>query len=186
MMKPAGIPDSASVRAAVEAGSLGNLVEAALAVLVGEPLSWLGRAADMGDFGFGPDVLAPTERDPSRMGPTFALHIQCPFRFSGPDGPILGAQDMYRAVDGSWIEGEWTGKESNFYDAAVLAYFKRRGDDDAVCERIEANRAGDLRIFLSEGHELEVFVPSAVQGEYWRFFHLGDTLRHLVIVSDSD
>lgn len=179
------LPDAASLRAAVEAGSLGDLVERSLAVLVGEPLSWLGRAADMGSFGFGPDVLAPTKRDPLRMGPTFGLHLQCPFRFSSPDGPILGSQDMYRGLDGSWIEGEWTGKEPNFYDTAVLEYIERRGEDDVVCERVECNRAGDLAISLTEGHALEVFVPGAVQREYWRFFRLGDTSRHLVILSDD-
>lgn len=186
MTKSAEIPDPARVRAAAAAGSLGDVVESALAVLVGEPMSSLGRAADMGDFGFGPFVTAPTKRDPLRTGPTFVLHLQCPFRFSGPDGPILGSRDMYRGVDGSWIEGEWTGKEPNFFDAAVHEYIKRRGDDDVVCERVESNRAGDLTISLTEGHALEVFVPGAVRREYWRFYRLGDTSRHLVIVSDDE
>lgn len=185
MSKPSEIPDPARVRAAAAAGSLGELIESVFAELVGEPLSSLGRAADMGDFGFGPFVLAPTKRDPHRTGPTFVLHLQCPFRFSGPDGPLLGSQDVYRGPDGSWIDGEWIGKEPNFFDAAVLDYIERRIDDDVLCERVESNRFGDLTISLSEGHTLEVFIPSAVQREYWRFFRLGDTSRHLVVVSDD-
>ena len=180
------LPDPETVRQAAEAGSLGELIESTLVELVGEPLSWLGRAADMGEFGFGPDVPAPSRRDPDRMGPTFALHLQCPFRFSGPDGPILGSRDVYRAPDGSWIEGERTGREPNFYDAAILAFIERRGDHDVVCERVESSRAGDLTIRLSEGHRFDVFVPGAARREYWRYFRLGDTSRHLVIVSEDD
>jgi hypothetical protein len=186
MTEPTTVPEPEDVLAAARAGSLGPMVESVLAVLVGEPLVSIGRAVDMGTFGFGPEEPTTTRRGIERMVAAYSLHLQCPFRMDGPTGPIFGGRDIYRSPTGERLEGmAWDGPDANFYEVTV----KARGAIDGpplVCERIVADRSGSFTIHFTEDHVLHVFVPGAVQEEYWRFFRTGDLTSHVVIHDEPD
>jgi hypothetical protein len=59
--------------------------------LRGLPLWSAGRAADMLWLSFGARRPAPTDRRPDREVGEWAVHLECPWRISAPDGVKLPA-----------------------------------------------------------------------------------------------
>ena len=67
----------------------------ALGPLVGKPLWASGRAADMQTFQFGARRPRTNRRgEPVEVG-EWALHVQCAWHISGPEGVVVGSRDLY-------------------------------------------------------------------------------------------
>jgi hypothetical protein len=62
---------------------------------MGIPFTGVGRAMNMGIISFGRDVTWVDKRTGEEMtGGEYAIHAQCPFRFSISDRIILGSGDV--------------------------------------------------------------------------------------------
>ena len=48
--------------------------------LIGQPVYYIGRAANMLDLHFGEDVVVPDRISGEKHVGTYSLHVQCPWR----------------------------------------------------------------------------------------------------------
>ncbi|MED1467014.1 hypothetical protein [Bacillus salipaludis] len=59
-----------------------------------------------------------------------------------------------------------------------------KGQRSILVKKIESDDIGGLKVFLSDGHNLEAFPDSSEddeQGEHWRFFNRKDNSPHFVV-----
>ena len=154
----------------------------------GQPLSYVMRACDMGDLGFGEErmyIINGRERETTSL----ALHLSCPFRLVSQTGEIVfTAYDMYLSYDGERMEGmSWDVRGINLYDKKTKEWMQK--NPSLFVKDIKMNNRGDLRIVLSNNDRLEVFVNNSTDEECWRFFEMssdeddikGIARRHLVM-----
>ncbi len=192
-------PSGAALAEARQRGNAGAVVETALEVLLGEPLQYLYRAADMIVVGFGDEVLplpmtvhddmdadrrARIEKRNAEPLARYRLHIQCPFRLDSPTGPFLGGQDIYRHAEPphDWIEGH--DFKGCFFDQRARDGSELDGPPLMV-EAVSADRGGGFVVELSEGWSITVAPSSAILREFWRFFDAagGD---HFVVFAEPE
>jgi hypothetical protein len=164
-------------------------IERQLAVLVGEPLQYIGRASLMVWVGFGPMVRVRRPLGDEDEQARYALHIQCPMRVVGPEGIITGSTDLFHARDEPYREleeGEWDTKvdgklPSTLFDARIEQFFASHQPSDLVVDGITADAVGSVRIVLRGGFALEIFPDTSLPSEYWRFFQADSDDRHFVV-----
>ncbi len=145
-----------------------------MAVLVGLPLAYAGRAVDMGTFGFGAESVQVQRGQPIRIA-DYRLHIQEIWRIVRDGAIVLGYADYFYPPRESAVRRE------DF--VARNAPRTRRDDliDDwsthaapgHVVREVRGTDAGDLAIVFEDGCTLETFASSAttdVDGsdEFWR------------------
>ena len=70
-------------------------MDQALEVLVGLPLRSMGRAADLEWFGFGHPREVPKRNGGTKIVEDWALHVQCAWRLTDPQGIVTGLRDLY-------------------------------------------------------------------------------------------
>ena len=154
-------------------------VLAALAPLVGLPLSGSHRAVDLRVFKFG--RLRPFARG-GEVG-DYALHVQCAWRLDAADRIITGRRDL--------IEPLWPGPDFDFDDwdydsppnlqdvrmAEVLLAHARR---PPVVAAVDADAYGGATLAFDSGVSLRLF-PVGTRGEDWRIFRPCSSERHFVI-----
>ena len=155
-----------------------------LKVLVGLPLSDSFRAAGMRILHFGKVRVV----EGGRFG-DYALHLQCPWRVVGPDGVITGMDDLWEPVNEDDWDENWNYEDSDtLLDARLNELLRGTGLGTKssrsetirlIVEAVEATGIGDLRISLTEGYKIEVFVCGG-RAEDWRFFKPGSDDGHLV------
>jgi hypothetical protein len=165
MVEP--FPSISEILEARGGGTLNEVVERALACLVGEPLRTVHRAVDMIVLGFGEDAL-PTAwtykgSDPERAArverhnqtpiPRTRLHVQCPIRFDSSSGPLVGGHDIYndampphlRLAGDSWQEDV-----SNLFDVRVEQLQSWLDDSVSVVRDVLADRGGGFTLSLGD------------------------------------
>ena len=120
--------------------------------LLGQMLRGVDRAADMAIVMFGPDVTYTPRPLPPRDIPRFGLHIQCSWRISHGSSVIVGSADAY---DPEAPPNSDTWAPVFARAAEVLA------DGTAIVRRVAASANGDLRVELSSGYRIEVFVDGS-------------------------
>jgi hypothetical protein len=158
----------------------------ALAPLHGMPLWRAGRAATMLWLSFGRRVHAPTLRHPERITGEYALHLQCPWRVSGPNGVVTGSADMFVPSDPdmpAWaFDAECPGNA--LADFALGRWIDCYVRQPLVVIGIDVDRCGGFCLALSEGFAFEAFPNSRADGaesEYWRLLKPAEETRHFVM-----
>ena len=68
-------------------------------LLIGEPLSEIGRAANMLWMGFGKDVKTTNLKGQERTVSEYALHVQCAWRMIYKKEIIIGNNDFYQLTE---------------------------------------------------------------------------------------
>ncbi len=161
-------------------------VEAALHVLVGQPMLLTRRAADMEMFHFGAR-RAVTERHGaiSSVG-TYALHVQCTWRLVGPMGIVTGRHDLYSPAgdsDREEADFQWEVSGSNRRDERLAAFFAQWSAAPPVVVGVQADAVGSLTLTLSGGFTFDVFPDDSLAGEHWRLLDLSraSVRRHFVV-----
>jgi len=141
-------------------------------LLIGQPLSGIKRASDMGDFGFGEKRAYKIYNGKERIAPFLALHIQCPFRLiSRNERIVFSAYDMYLSHNGERMEGmTWDVCGVNLYDIKTNEWI--RSSPPLFVKAAKINNQGDLRIVFNTNDRLEIFVNCSTEVECWRFFEL--------------
>jgi hypothetical protein len=188
MVTPFVPPTDQEVLDAWRQGRLGDVISNALDALVGEGLADLGRASDLLWMGFGEEVSAPGIKDPDRRMARHRLHVQCPWRLDGPDGPVLASRDMYSDPSGPSKTAEdfqWNRPGANLFDFAVEAFSKEHPAGSLVVESVVGDRAGGLDITLSRGFAWRMFPADSWACEHWRYFRAGEDGPHLVVLPEE-
>ncbi|MCI0499591.1 MAG: hypothetical protein L0Y36_07920, partial [Planctomycetales bacterium] len=84
--------------------------------LIGLQLSYVRRAADMCNFGFG--QVRPVEKGTVAE---YALHVQCPWRIESSEGIVTGRLDLWEPAE--LVEGEdiesWDYERGNLQDVLI-------------------------------------------------------------------
>jgi hypothetical protein len=160
-------------------------------VLIGLPLSIVRRAADMLVLHFG--KIRPHESGDGTVG-DYALHVQCAWRFEGPDGVVTGREDLWEYAGPGKRPSNWSYDDGfSLQDLRWSRLFVRdqatgswvNEGDRFVVSGAEQTDRGDIRLQLSGGYAVVVF-PAGSSGESWRFFAPGSDDDHLVFPAAAE
>jgi hypothetical protein len=137
----------------------------ALSHLKGQPLWAVGRAGSLEWFQFGPRRVVPTLRGGTKEVGQFALHLDCPWRLTGPRGELLPDHQS---------------------EPEVLAGLT--SPSLLVCG-VRAEESGGFDLEFVGGRRLRAEPDEMDRLEYWRLFQPGSGEPHFVMWpsgADSD
>lgn len=166
-----------------------SLVSTGLSRLHGLPLRRATRAADMLVLQFGREVPAPTRQSPNGVAGEYALHVQCPWRISGPAGVVVGARDLYVSTNPS-AEDHYPGDRPGtaLADELLRGWFEELSDAPIVVRDSSADRCGGFVLSLSASYALETFPDAASrrpdEEKQWRLFSRTEDWQ-IVVRSDG-
>ena len=158
----------------------------ALSTIIGLPLTIAREAADMTVFHFG--EIRPHHTGRGTVG-SYALHVQCSWRFVDATGIVTGYSDRFSPPDENsevdpddWRAGNlqrlrlW--ELMGTFDEATNSPIDQTGK--FIVTSVVSDQYAGLNIELSGGLLLQVFTDGSSE-EAWRFFRCGDICSHLVI-----
>lgn len=156
--------------------------------LVNSNLVKLGRAADLLWLSFGKPVTITTDTGTREVN-EYALHVQCPWRFTKDNSVILGARDIYDPLDPALdLDSDWNWDEFD-RDISKQSVFEANSQTinenllPLIVNGIVQNDNGDLRIEFTKNVVFEVFITGLRKYEYWRFIDF-NTHEHYVVFDD--
>src|SRR5438105_14993093 len=120
-------------------------IEAALRVLIGEPLVGEARAANMAMFRFGSTHERTNRKGQPATVAEFALHIQCAWRLVGPQGIEFAYHDMYYPAGDPYKEPPefmWDKQSANRHDERRTTFFQRVKEQPLFVESLVADNLG--------------------------------------------
>lgn len=141
-------------------------VDAAVRLLIGKPLCFIGRAASLLWVHFGDVRTIVSEYSGPKQVGEYALHTEARWLLLGPEGPVTGDADP--ACD------QHLADLSPLLDQRALVVTATTADD-----------RGRLRLELTGGYRLEVAPSGHPDSEHWRLFQPGVDAPHLVMTSDG-
>ena len=157
-----------------------TLVQTRLNALIGQPLTHVGRAADMLTLAFG----------------RYALHIQCYYRLTEQGRTILARNDVYQPSEAMWTLWRSMGCEEDYIPEDFHSDEPGANRMDEALERLNTdldgltvktamlNQLGDLTMVFTCGATLTVMADTSGGEECWRFFEEDDA-THLVVYGDG-
>lgn len=149
---------------------------AGLSLLIGLPLTGMGRAADMRTFQFG--TLRPVHR--GSVG-EFSLHVQCPWRIESEDGIVTGRLDLWEPVEeNAPFDENWDYEKSPNLQDSRLKRWLGCYESSLIVKSVDADEFGGAAINFGQGFVLRLF-PAGTRGEDWRLFRPKTGSPHLVI-----
>lgn len=157
-------------------------VQARLDGLLGQPLTFVGYAADMLTLTFGPEACA------------YCLHIQCSYRMATQESILFDRIDYFEPSDAQcarWrAEGldepdfpdEWPDDERRLFERVELLRQRLNG---MTVTAAEVNQLGDLTIRFATGETLLALPMSSNGEECWRFWNDARWPdQHMVVCGD--
>ncbi len=159
-------------------------------VLIGIRLSIVRRVADMLVLHFGP--IRPHRSGKGTVG-DYAFHVQCAWRFDGPNGTITGCDDLWDYAGPGERPENWSHEDGHsLQDQRLGQYFEwdestrswvNESDRFAVVAT-EQSAQGEVKLELSSDYAIVVF-PASSRREAWRFFE-SDSDDHLIFPTAAD
>lgn len=161
-----------------------------LDMLIGQPVTAIGRASNMLWIGFGERIRVLNYKGQPRSVSRFAVHVQSAWRITSrqEERILLSQGDFYRPSKGiKWAEDfDWEKRGNNLFDENLPAIILRM---NGVCvSGCACSKYNDLTIVLSNDDMIEVFVDETEDSECWRFFQSGtdsNNTKHLVAYGNS-
>jgi hypothetical protein len=149
-------------------------IEAALAPLVGLPLTAASRVVDMATFGFG--VMPAAGAGVTGIAAAYRLHVQEIWRITLEGEILVGYGDyFFPPRDSRVARGDFVARDAprTRRDDLVDDWVAHDPDGPHVVAAVRGTRAGDLAITFGDGCVLETFatsVSTAADGsdEFWR------------------
>ena len=166
-------------------GRLREIVERALAPLVGLPMWGAARAANMLTLQFG-----STSADAANGGPAhgeYALQVSCAWRIATATEILVASGDLFTPADpDAELETfDWDVKGATWWDARMRDLAESYAASSLTVATFVADALGGFRLVLAGGVELEIFPDSApaphVETEYWRLFRPRFSDPHVVV-----
>ena len=156
-----------------------TLVQTRLNALIGQPLTRVGRAADMLTLDIG----------------KYALHIQCYYRLTEKGRTILARNDVYQPSEAMWAMWRAMGYEEDYIPDDFHSDDEGCNRLDETLERLNSdldgltvktamlNQLGDLTMVFQCGATLTVMADTSGGEECWRLFVPDE--EHLVVYADG-
>jgi len=170
---------------ALKEQALKEKIEAVLSRLVGLPLWQWAFAANMVMFDLGARIPKIDFMGREGHHGEYDLHLQCPWRITGPEGLIVGLHDIFFPED--W-DSDWATfdreKEPCLCMGRLRELFDTHEENPLVVEAVEADRFGGFNLALSHGYALEAFPASSRRhwtNEHWRLLLPED--EHFVVTT---
>ena len=116
-------------------------------------------------LGFG-DTITLNRRGKQRKYPEYEFHIQCPFRIMKENQIILGSYDIYCAL-GDENDSDWETYGNNRFDKVAEDIIKPMLPMKVL--DIFASEVGDIFIKLENETDINIFIHSEGNREFWRF-----------------
>ena len=157
-------------------------IEMALQVLIGMPLSAIGRACTLEWFIFGTPREITDHSQQTKIVEEYALHIQCSWRITDSKSVVVGSQDRYIPSgdpDQEVDDFEWDVKGANRCDERVAQLLNN--EKSLIVTEIEVGSVGSFRLTLNDEYVLEVFPNNSLDDEYWRLFESDAESEHFVV-----
>lgn len=173
-----------------------NEIIMAISNLKGERLRQITRGGSMASLGFGENLKAKVAyRSKSgkldlreTVSSKYAVHICGFFRITHQGKIVLSNDDMFRPNsqmqkdDYDEDNFDWDVEGNNKFDEQKNSF----SDIDLLVQYIIINELGDLKIVLSDGFCIEVFIDTNEDEECWRFFEVGNSEKpHIVITGQG-
>lgn len=162
-------------------------IQAALTVLVGQPLWSSGRAADLEWFEFGGRRTVKDSRGEEREVGDYALHVQCTWRIRCGNQVVVASRDLYsppEETDDRPEDFNWDVQGGNRRDRRIAELFQNETRVFSV-QKVEAGEVGAFTITLDQGYALDVFPDDSQSGEHWRFFKPYRGEPHFVVTGNG-
>lgn len=159
-----------------------TLVQTRLNSLIGQPLTQVGRAADMLTL---------------RFGEKYSLHIQCYYRLTEQGRTLLARNDVYQPSEAMWTLWRSMGYEEDYIPEDFHSDELGANRLDEALERLNAdldgltvrtamlNQLGDLTMVFTCGATLTVMADTSGGEECWRLFEDDADVEHLVVYGDG-
>jgi len=159
--------------------NLSDIIESKLSIINNLPVRYIGRACNMVWIGFGEDITTKNHKNVAK----YALHLQCDFRIIDSEKIILGSSDIYEPNSiTEWTENfNWDISGANLYDEIAKTISGIYKTEQIIVTKISADNYGDIKIEISNGYIIEIFLSSSSKEECWRFFESGNNDSHFVI-----
>jgi len=171
-----------------------KFIRESLTVLIGQPLTNLGRARAMVVVNFGELVEtniikrgedgAAIRNEKGRlvyvkgMEGRYALNAQCSMRFTCDDEILFASSDILlpnteiaHSMDFNWHTFNWGHEGNNYYDEMTLRHFNGKFSEYIV-KNIEVKNFGDLTILFENGFQLEFYANYSRDDENWCMYEL--------------
>ena len=117
----------------------------------------------------------------------FAFHIQTQWRFVKNDTLLLGSRDIYIPFCDN-VPDDWeydivdrSREESSVFD--VKKHDLEKLLENQFVTGYEMSKLGDLKIMFSDGTYFELFIPTSVKDEEWRFIDFKQDI-HIAVFND--
>jgi hypothetical protein len=141
----------------------------------------IGRATDLIWLIFRTDACDPRGKEPEEHE-KYSIHLQCTFRILKDDAILLGNTDIY-------IAGEGVSEELHSYPIGMSMFDQKVQQFNSflplIVTDVDVADNGDIRIELQNDFFIEVFIVSAMPGEFWRAFQHGNLDSHIVYESEN-
>lgn len=140
--------------------------------LHGEPVSSIGRWANMLGIGIGNIIKFKNRKGDVVEDSIFALHVQSTWRIVNKTKKeiILASSDFYipNSSITDEINFEWDIQGNNLFDEKSQIWLRQSSPLYITDYRL--NNWGDLQIFFSNDNQLDIFTDVSDDTEVWRFF----------------
>jgi hypothetical protein len=161
-------------------------IEEVFQSVIGLPIWSIGRGADLEWFAIGVERReVPLKNGGSKVVSEFALHVQCAWRISGPNGIIVASNDRYYPAGSDPYkdleEFDWDVPGANRCDERITQLIEERQDLPLIILSVKADKVGSIFITLTDGYALEIFPDNSIMHEYWRFFRPHSDELHFVV-----
>ena len=169
------------------APSVNNDVQDALQSLVQLRLRCIGHAANLLWVQFGEWREIPDRDSGTRTVGDWALHIQCPWRFTRGSRIIVAARDFYHYADTDKPYDWHAGGESRF-DRLAVAFNAELGAVAHHVSVITSDGVDGFRLAFSPELGFDVFpcaATSSPKHEFWRLFQPATEGRHIVFGTNA-
>lgn len=156
------------------------------------PLEDAGRTASLQWFSFGDVRDVPDHQGGMKEVGEYALHVQCEWRITGPEGLIVGMNDRYFPAGDAYDEPpdfNWDVQGANRLDERLSRFMEQRRSRPLVVEQVWADHVGSFRLLFDGGYSLDVFPFETTKYEYWRLFKPGlpdaGEVPHFVVTGEG-
>lgn len=157
-----------------------STIQEVLTPLVGLPLRYFGRAANLLWIHFGKIREVPAYGGGTKNVGEWALHVQCPWRLCQPGRVVIAYHDFYHTPECKLLDN-WDEFGKSQFDFVATKLAEEFENNPPVVTSGQADDVGGFSIEMSGQYRLEVFVDeSNATAEQWRLFQPAIDSRHFV------
>jgi hypothetical protein len=158
-------------------------IQQALMRLVGLPLRFIGRAANLLWLHFGATHEVAARGGGTKTVGDWAIHVQCAWRLCRHGRIELAYRDYYYSADGDALD-DWDTPGKSRFDRLAAVLGREFETTPPVVHSVTTDDVGGFSLTLSHDYRLDVFPDHSSHdddSEHWRLFEPGSDREHFVV-----